>query len=115
MSSEELQEKAFVDVKSAHDLVSTGTSDVRHIAFEQTQVDTAAELVAGREVELDATEARRIRRKIDWHLMPMMCSKFPNAYFISRGLMSSVVLYWIQYTDKTTLGNSAILGIKYVL
>lgn len=77
MSSEELQEKAFVDVKSAHDLVSIGKNDIRHIAFEQTQVDTAAELVAGRELELDATEARRIRRKIDWHLMPMMCSKLP--------------------------------------
>ena len=24
------------------------------------------------------------------------------------------VLYWIQFMDKTTLGNSAILGIKYV-
>ncbi|KAI0087486.1 MFS general substrate transporter [Irpex rosettiformis] len=92
MSSSESLEK---DVKSAHDLVETSGNDVRHIAFEQAQVDTAAQLVAGRDVELDAAEARRIRRKIDWHLMPMMC-----------------MLYWIQYTDKTTLGNSAILGIK---
>lgn len=75
MSSSELHEKTFADVKSAHDLVSTATSDVRHIALGRTQVDTAAELVAGKDVELDAEEARRIRRKIDWHLMPMMCSK----------------------------------------
>ena len=80
MSSEELQEKASVDVKSIYDPASTGKGDVRHIAFGQTQVDTAAELVTGQELELDTKEADRIRRKIDWHLMPMMCSTFSMCF-----------------------------------
>jgi hypothetical protein len=25
-----------------------------------------------------------------------------------------MVLYWIQFMDKTTLGSSAILGIRFV-
>jgi len=37
----------------------------------------------------------RIRRKIDRHILPLMCT-----------------LYLIQFMDKTTLGSSAILGIQ---
>ncbi|KAF6763855.1 major facilitator superfamily domain-containing protein [Ephemerocybe angulata] len=37
-------------------------------------------------------EGQRLRRKIDWHLMPLMCSK-------------------MTFADKTTLGQSAVLGI----
>ncbi|KAI0341163.1 MFS general substrate transporter [Trametopsis cervina] len=84
------------DAKSLASLVRLEKVPVRHhIAFNQNEVDTAAGLVAGGDVELDEAEANRIRRKIDCHIMPMMC-----------------MLYWIQYTDKTTLGSSAILGIK---
>lgn len=66
-----------------------------HVALVTDEVDTGAALVAGKHVEITPEEARRIRRKIDRHLMPLMC-----------------VLYWIQFMDKTTLGSSAILGIK---
>ncbi|ETW84170.1 major facilitator superfamily [Heterobasidion irregulare TC 32-1] len=60
------------------------------------EIDTGAALLAGGDsVQLDATEGERIRRKIDMHILPLMC-----------------VLYWIQFMDKTTLGNSAILGIR---
>ncbi|KAI0032038.1 MFS general substrate transporter [Vararia minispora EC-137] len=65
------------------------------VAVDTRQVDTGAQLVAGEDVELDAAEANRIRRKIDVHILPLMC-----------------VLYWVQFMDKTTLGSSAILGIK---
>lgn len=58
-------------------------------------VDTAAELVSGDYAELDPVEARRIRWKIDLHIIPLMC-----------------ILYWIQFMDKTTLGAAAILGIR---
>ncbi|KAF9447764.1 MFS general substrate transporter [Macrolepiota fuliginosa MF-IS2] len=65
-------------------------------AFVSTRVvDTAAELAAGTVEELDPEEALRIRRKIDRHIIPLMC-----------------FLYWIQFTDKTTLGSAAILGIR---
>ncbi|KIP01937.1 hypothetical protein PHLGIDRAFT_79872 [Phlebiopsis gigantea 11061_1 CR5-6] len=66
-----------------------------HVAFSGAQVDTAAQLVAGQEFELDPQEALRIRKKIDWHILPLMC-----------------MLYWVQFMDKTTLGSSSILGIR---
>jgi MFS family permease len=56
------------------------------------QVDVAAELDS--EKPLDPAEALRLRRKIDWHLMPLMC-----------------ILYLMTFADKTTLGQSAVLGI----
>lgn len=65
------------------------------IAVETKNVDTAAALLNGDEGELDPAEALRVRRKIDLHIMPLMCS-----------------LYWIQFMDKTTLGSAAILGIR---
>ncbi|KAH7339979.1 MFS general substrate transporter [Rhizoctonia solani] len=37
----------------------------------------------------------KLRRKIDRHLLPLM-----------------MILYWVQFMDKTTLGNSSILGIR---
>ncbi|KAJ7851189.1 MFS general substrate transporter [Mycena leptocephala] len=57
-------------------------------------VDTGAALMYGEHEELDPAEALRVRKKIDYHVLPLMC-----------------ILYWIQYMDKTTLGSSAILGI----
>ncbi|KAJ6517704.1 major facilitator superfamily domain-containing protein [Mycena vulgaris] len=60
-----------------------------------TEVDTGAALVFGEHGELDPAEALRVRRKIDIHILPLMC-----------------ILYWIQFMDKTTLGSSAILGIR---
>ncbi|KAI0647523.1 MFS general substrate transporter [Trametes meyenii] len=57
-------------------------------------VDVAAELTAGSDFVLDPEEAARVRRKIDRHLMPLMC-----------------ILYMMQFADKTTLGQSAVLGL----
>ncbi|CAA7262313.1 unnamed protein product [Cyclocybe aegerita] len=70
---------------SKHDFVAVATSEV----------DTAAELAAGDHGPLDPAEAHRVRRKIDLHILPLMC-----------------ILYWIQFMDKTTLGAAAILGIR---
>ncbi|KAJ7613116.1 MFS general substrate transporter [Roridomyces roridus] len=62
-----------------------------------TEVDTGAALVSGGDgvLDLDPYEALRVRRKIDRHILPLMC-----------------ILYWIQFMDKTTLGSAAILGIQ---
>ncbi|KAI0743076.1 MFS general substrate transporter [Daedaleopsis nitida] len=68
---------------------------VHHVAAKDKDVDTAAQLAAQLDGELSPEEATRLRKKIDWHIMPLMC-----------------VLYWIQFMDKTTLGSSAILGIR---
>ncbi|KAH8092231.1 MFS general substrate transporter [Cristinia sonorae] len=85
------------DEKKASDDKHDGTVSVsaaHHIAFRTDQVDTGAQLVAGG-IEIDPLEALRIRKKIDWHILPLMC-----------------ILYWIQFMDKTTLGAAAILGIR---
>uniref|UniRef100_A0A8H7XZ67 MFS general substrate transporter n=1 Tax=Psilocybe cubensis TaxID=181762 RepID=A0A8H7XZ67_PSICU len=69
--------------------------EVEIVAVSSKEVDTAAEFASGDQEELDPVEALRIRRKIDYHILPLMC-----------------ILYWIQFMDKTTLGSSAILGIR---
>ncbi|KAH7889599.1 MFS general substrate transporter [Phlebopus sp. FC_14] len=58
-------------------------------------IDVAAKFIAGTDVVLTADEALRLRRKIDLHIMPFMCSKF----------------FRITFMDKTTLGEAAVLGI----
>ncbi|KZT03140.1 MFS general substrate transporter [Laetiporus sulphureus 93-53] len=68
-----------------------------HIAVSSEVVDTAAQLISGITDTLDPIEADRVREKIDWHILPLMCT-----------------LYWIQFMDKTTLGSAAILGIRFV-
>ena len=69
------------------------------------------------------------RRKIDRHILPLMCSKFTGIlvpWAVSNSSMQSYIGVWhaiyvndeinigsfrIQFMDKTTLGSSAILGI----
>jgi ACS family allantoate permease-like MFS transporter len=65
------------------------------VAVSTREVDTAAALIGGSEQPLDTQEAARVLRKIDLHILPLMC-----------------ILYWVQFMDKTTLGSSAILGIR---
>ncbi|KAK7684372.1 hypothetical protein QCA50_012319 [Cerrena zonata] len=77
------------------DVSTASPNDTHHVEFRKDQVDTGAQLVAGGAVQLDPEEATRIRKKIDWHILPLMC-----------------ILYWVQFMDKTTLGASAILGIR---
>jgi len=64
------------------------------IAVSTQEVDTGAQLAAGFSGDLEPEEALRIRRKIDWHILPLM-----------------FMLYWVQFMDKTTLGSAAIMGI----
>ncbi|KAJ7494380.1 MFS general substrate transporter [Mycena galericulata] len=74
-------------------------SDEKHgsaydIEVTAKELDTGAGLLYGNQTELDPREAERVRKKIDMHILPLMCT-----------------LYWIQFMDKATLGNAAILGI----
>ncbi|TFY77931.1 hypothetical protein EWM64_g6082 [Hericium alpestre] len=68
------------------------------VKVDKRAVDVAAlflqDFDGANEVELNAEEAEKLRRKIDWHLMPLMC-----------------ILYLMTFADKTTLGQSAVLGI----
>ncbi|KAG1741544.1 MFS general substrate transporter [Suillus paluster] len=69
--------------------------DEKHtgVLLSTKDVDAGAQLVAGSTSALDPDEALKIRRKIDRHIMPLMCGD-------------------IQAMDKTTLGSAAILGIQ---
>ena len=64
------------DIKDGVTGVAVSELSPHHVAFTNDQVDTAAQLVAGQDFELDPEEAARIRKKIDWHILPMMCSRF---------------------------------------
>lgn len=79
-----MSEELEVDKKESY---QESTNEVRRPHAQASTLDTAAALVAGDSGELDPAEAIRIRRKIDLHIMPLMC-----------------ILYWIQFMDKTTLG-----------
>uniref|UniRef100_A0A0W0GE50 Major facilitator superfamily (MFS) profile domain-containing protein n=1 Tax=Moniliophthora roreri TaxID=221103 RepID=A0A0W0GE50_MONRR len=64
-------------------------------SFNDSNVDVAARLTAGLDASsLDPQVAAKLRRKIDFHLMPLMC-----------------IMYLMTFADKTTLGQSAVLGI----
>jgi len=45
-------------------------------------VDTAAILAATEDTTLTPEEAKRLRRKIDWHILPLMSSVFTFTFTI---------------------------------
>ncbi|KAH0263135.1 putative MFS allantoate transporter, partial [Aureobasidium melanogenum] len=49
----------------------------------------------GEVIELDEATNKRLLRKIDWNLMPIMC-----------------IVYGLNYLDKTTLSYASVMGIK---
>lgn len=71
-SSDSYDEKS--DIKSAVN-VATTEANLHHRAFNKNQADAGAQLVAGRQAEVDPAESVRIRKKIDWHILPLMCSE----------------------------------------
>ncbi|KAH9991572.1 hypothetical protein BJV77DRAFT_523783 [Russula vinacea] len=76
---------------------SSETSDEKRVqvCVDSQQLDTGAHLDASLHTQLlDPVESSRIRRKIDRHVLPLMC-----------------ILYCIQFMDKATLASSSILGI----
>lgn len=84
--------------------VSPASPDpTHHVEFRKDQVDTGAQLVAGGAVELDPEEATRIRKKIDWHILPLMCSKFhfqPGLQLFSPTFHVSSVLGAVHGQDN---------------
>jgi ribosomal protein S25 len=57
--------------------------------------DAALQYVHEQAVEIDEETDKRIRHKIDRHILPWMCT-----------------LYLLQYMDKVTLSYAAVMGIK---
>ncbi|KAI5124304.1 hypothetical protein M0805_008912 [Coniferiporia weirii] len=72
------------------------SEELKPVVREYSDVDVAAKLaVGGYDETISEADFLRIRKKIDWHLMPLMC-----------------LLYLMQFADKTTLGQSAVLGLE---
>lgn len=49
----------------------------------------------GEVIELDEETNKRLLRKIDWNLMPMMCT-----------------VYMLNFLDKTTISYASVMGMK---
>lgn len=49
----------------------------------------------GEVIELTPEDERKLLRKIDWHIMPMLC-----------------IVYGLNYLDKTTVSYASIMGLK---
>ncbi|KAH9991566.1 major facilitator superfamily domain-containing protein [Russula vinacea] len=75
-------------------LFSVTSNEKRQISIDSHYLDTGAQLDASLSTQLDPGESLKIRRKIDRHVLPLMC-----------------ILYCIQFMDKATLASSSILGI----
>ncbi|KAI1093186.1 major facilitator superfamily transporter allantoate [Rostrohypoxylon terebratum] len=57
--------------------------------------DEAFQLVSGEAITLNPEDEKKLLRKIDFHLMPLLC-----------------IIYGLNYLDKTTLSYASIMGIK---
>ncbi|CAK5282683.1 unnamed protein product [Mycena citricolor] len=90
-----------------------GLHDLAGVEVSVSAVDTGAALVAGEHGTLDPDEALRVRKKIDYHILPLMCVLYWYVTRIPHGMVADpAALRRIQFMDKTTLGSSAILGIQ---
>ncbi|KAM0755854.1 MFS general substrate transporter [Meredithblackwellia eburnea MCA 4105] len=66
---------------------------VHHVARKEAQLDSAAAFATG--IALSEEDNTRLRRKVDRYLLPPM-----------------MFLYFLQFLDKTSLGQSVLLGVK---
>ncbi|KAG8957529.1 hypothetical protein FRC00_003822 [Tulasnella sp. 408] len=66
------------------------------VAKDEKGVDVVAELLSGHaeDAEMDPEVARKVRNKLDWHMLPLLFA-----------------LYTLQFIDKGSLASSSILGI----
>ncbi|KAJ9133014.1 Major facilitator superfamily transporter allantoate [Pleurostoma richardsiae] len=88
------KEKA-VDVASTHSGADVGVI-MKHA--DKNDADEALKVLQGlngETVEMTAEEERRLLRKIDLHLMPLLC-----------------LVYGLNYLDKTTVSYASIMGLR---
>ena len=75
------------------------------VHVEEKQVDEAAHFRLGREVTPE--EALRVRKKIDWHIMPMMMSEpssllFSSFWYSQYDLHSSLLVCYLPLARKVS-------------
>ncbi|RDW84312.1 MFS allantoate transporter-like protein [Coleophoma cylindrospora] len=99
MDSEKAVEPAqYVKDKVADANVLEGETDLVFKHADKNDADEAMKAFMGHEgesLEMTPEMEKKLLRKIDWNLMPMLC-----------------VVYGLNYLDKTTLSYASIMGIK---
>ncbi|KDQ58426.1 hypothetical protein JAAARDRAFT_176361 [Jaapia argillacea MUCL 33604] len=83
------------DEKSLNEKGSVSDGSLEAVNYD-SGVDVAVGLVTGHadDADIDPQESRRLRIKLDWHLLPLL-----------------FVIYTVQFIDKQTLAASYVLGI----
>lgn len=73
-----------------------GTIVLKHA--DRNDADEALKVLegeGGEVIELTAEDERKLLRKIDWNIMPLLC-----------------LVYGLNYLDKTTVSYASIMGLK---
>ncbi|KAI0065989.1 MFS general substrate transporter [Artomyces pyxidatus] len=98
------------------DLDDKALDQEKHVVtIDAKDADIGAALVTGESALVDAAEGLRIRRKIDKHILPLMCILYlcvMNSTSLVEGYETNDLDASIQAVDKNTLGYSAILGMR---
>lgn len=89
----EIQQKTDVAVGDSAAYASEEASDM--MKLNAKGVDEAGAFADAHGIVVDPETNKRILRKIDFRLMPIMCG-----------------LYLLQYLDKVTLSYAAVMGIR---
>lgn len=77
-----------------HDAVDQEVTVLRHA--DRNDADEALKVLQdGEVITLTPEDEKRLLRKIDWNLMPMLC-----------------LVYGLNYLDKTTVSYASIMGLK---
>jgi ACS family allantoate permease-like MFS transporter len=81
-----------IKVASRSESISNGKID---IDFDDPNVDPALKATGGTVIEITAEASARVLKKIDRHMLPLLCW-----------------IYMIQFADKSSLNYSSLMGIK---
>lgn len=65
------------------------------LKLDDAAADPALKATGGATIEVSEEENARVLRKIDWHILPLMCW-----------------VYLVQFADKSSLNYSSLMGIK---
>lgn len=73
----------------------TNNQDLEHATKEIAGADPALQYTDAEVIEFTAEEEASVLRKIDWHILPLLCW-----------------VYCVQFADKTTLNYASLMGIR---
>ena len=98
MMNKQEEEPVVVDIESGKDVEKNLTSVWSPQTGKEVNVDVDDSMeyaAGGRKIEIDSATNKRILRKIDIYLLPIMCC-----------------LYCLQFIDKTSNSLASIMGMR---